>query len=125
MTLDRRLHQKRPQIQSEIVDRALVGRIGQRIAQLALHARRDQAIVCVLGSGADKGSSTSARLEDRPAQADERLLAVGIDGNLQKALALAAVEGENLVALHLADRLGEVKIHPIDRARLLLLLGDG
>ena len=124
MTAHRRLHQKWAQVQREIANRALVGLVRQGAAQFALHTGRDQAVIGVLGSGADEGCRPAARDKHRPAHADKRLLPVHLHAGLQKSLAFAAVYGKHLMPLQLGKRLGKVIIGLVDGGLLLLAL-DG
>ena len=117
-----RLHEQRPEIQSKIADGPLVGPLRERGTQLALHAGRDEAVIGVLTGGAQEGGCAAARHEHAAAHADEGLLAVRFQRDLQKALAFTAVHGEDLVALQPGHRLAEVIIELIDGGLLLLPL---
>ena len=98
-TAHRRLHEQRTKIQGKIVDGTLVCLVSQGAAQLALHTRRDQPVICVLGSRPHKGRRTAARDQHRAAHAHERLLTVKFDLGLQKALALSAIDSQHLMSL--------------------------
>ena len=123
MALDRRLHQKRLEVESEHFDRALTGLVRQRRAHLALKRGVDQAVVSVLGGGLNELHRGGAWLHDRAAQQRQRQLAVKQDGRAEHFLLLAAVDGEDLVPLETAERLLEIVVQAVDA--VLLRRGEG
>ena len=99
MALDRRLHQKRLEVEGKHFDRALAGLVRQRRAHLALKRGVDQAVVSVLGGGLNELHRGGAWLHDRAAQQRQRKLAVEQHGRAEHFFLLAAVDGEDLMPL--------------------------
>ena len=119
--LHRRLHQQGLQVQGEHFDGSLAGGVGQLVPGLPLQGGEKQPVIGVLRSGADKGHGAAAGADHRPAQPLQGGLSVHLHGDLQHALLLAPVDGQDLVALQPAEALAELVIQAVDR----VLLGSG
>ena len=117
-----RLHQKRPEVQREIMDRTLRSGIRQRAAQLPFQTRRQQAVIAVGRDCAEKRHGRRSGRYDRAADRLHGKLLVHVHGNSEPALALTAIERQHLMALEPGDRLREVVIEPVDRVLLLCRL---
>ena len=112
--LDRRLHEKRPEVEGKIVDGRRVCTLGECVSELALEAWRDEACEAVFAHRREKRHCARTRLHHGPAHDGQARGLVQIDGHLELAFAFAAVEGQNLVVLQLSDWLGEIKVQPVD-----------
>ena len=123
--LDRRLHEQRAEVERKVVDGLLVGRVSQGGAQLALHAGLQQPVIAVVADSLHEVHRGAPGLYHAAADALQRLVAVDRQADLQRALALAAVEGQDLMALQAGDGLREIKILPVDGGLLVLLLCRG
>ena len=95
----RRLHEKRAQVEGEIMNGLLVCHVRQRRAQFAFHAGLQQPVIAVVADGLDKFHRWAAGLYDAAPDALQRLVAVNGQADLQGPLAFAAVECQNLMAL--------------------------
>ena len=111
---DRRLHQKRLEIQGEVFDRALAGGVGEGCSRLAFHGRADEPVKRVVRRGADKGHCAAAGDDHGAAKLSQGKLTVKLDADAKKALLLAAVYGKYLMPLNFGDRLGKVVIQTVD-----------
>ena len=118
LALDRRLHQQRAQVGGKLADGAGAGRVGQVRSDLALKRGEEQPVIGVLGSRADKAHRARAGHNDGAVDRLQRAVALQLDGDLQEALLLTAVDGQDLVALQAGDRLGKVVVQPVDRILL-------
>ena len=125
LSLHWRLHQKWAQIQGKVVDGALLGRLCQQRPHLPFQRRLQQAIPGILRRSADKGHRGAARYQHRPAQRNQRMLPVQRRPNFQKALPLAAVNGQHLMSLHFGYRCRKVIIQPIDTVLRFALFRAG
>ena len=123
---DGRLQQQLAQVIAKDLDRTLGGSGRQLAAQLVFKAGVDQAAVGIAGGGIHNRRAGTAGLFAGKHPADDARCALGIDLNadLQKALALAAVQRQHTVAGNLVQRLGKVVILGVD-AVLILGLGTG
>ena len=109
-----RLHEKRPEVQREIMNGRLVCRVGQHRPELALHAGRKKPVVAVLRRRGQKRHRRRAGLYDALSDQLHRFHPVQIQRDLQIALLLAPVEGQHLMALELRDGLMETIIKPVN-----------
>ena len=119
MTLYRRLHQKRLQVQGKLSDSALAGGIGQGRAHLPLQRGVDQPVIGVLAGGGHNGRGRRAGLYHRPLYLVQRRDSVQQHGDGEEALLFAPVDGEDLVSCQLGQRLIEVVVQPVDAVLLL------
>ena len=113
LALDRRLHKQRLQVQCKLPDGPLVCLFSQQAAGFPLQGGEDQPVVGVLGGGLDKFHRRRAGLHHRPAQQGQRPVSIQGDGNLQHALLLAPVDGQNLVSLEPGKSLLKIIIQAI------------
>ena len=117
--LDGRLHEQRLEVQGKIADRGLVGRVGEQVADLPFQAREDQPVVAVLSGGCRRMSwRRLPGLTTRRRSVWIAASAIHVEADLQKALLLAAVERQNLMALQFCNRLGKLVIEAIDGIRV-------
>lgn len=119
MALDRRLHQKRPEVQRKVPDGALGCQFRQISAQLALQTRSQKPVIAVGADCAEERHGGRSGDDDAAAERLHSCILVHLDADLQKALALAAVECEHLMALELCHRLAEFVIQAVDRVLVL------
>ena len=115
---DGRLHEQRLEVEGKVADRGFVGRVGEQIADLPFQAREDQPVVAVLSGGCNECHGGAAGLDDKAAERLDRGVAIHVEADLQKALFLAAVERQNLMALQFCNRLGKLVIEAIDGIRV-------
>ena len=90
---------KRLEVEGKVADRGFVGRVGEQIADLPFQAREDQPVVAVLSGGCNECHGGAAGLDDKAAERLDCGVAIHVEADLQKALFLAAVERQNLMAL--------------------------
>ena len=121
--LHRGLHQQGLQIQGELADGPLVRPLRQVGASLPLQGGEDQAVVCVLRRGLDKFHCGAAGDDHMPPDGLEGPVPVQLHADLQKALLLPPVDGQDLVTLKPGEGLGEVVVQPVDRVLLHRRLG--
>ena len=114
-----RLHEKRLQVLREHANGLLVGAVGQLGANFAFQRREQEPRPCILNRVFQKFPIIAARNEHLRGDFGARFGFVHLDGDLQPFLLLAAVDGENAVALRQANRLGEVGILPVYAVALL------
>ena len=123
---DGRLQKQLAQIIAKDLNCALGSGIGQLAAQLVFKAGMNEAAVGVAGGGIHKLGAFAAGLfaGEHPADDARGTLGVDLNRDLQKALALAAVQCQHAVAGDLVQRLGVVVVLGVD-AVLVLGLGAG
>ena len=123
LALHRGLHQQGLQIQGELADSPLVRLVRQGGAGLPLQGGKDQAVVGVLRRGLDKFHGGAAGDDHVPPDGLEGPVPVQLHMDLQKALLLPPVDGQDLVALESGEGLGEVVVQPVDGVLLHRRLG--
>ena len=82
MTLDRRLHQQRAEIERKVVNGAFACIVSQSGTQLAFHAGGDQTVISVVCRSADKSIGVAAGNQNGTADAQQRLLVVDLQRDL-------------------------------------------
>ena len=122
LALNRRLHQQGPQVQCELADGALAGRLRQGGAGLPLQRGEKQPVIGVLRRGLDKLHGRAARHYHLPADRPQGQFPVQLHADLERFLLFAPVDGQDLMPLKPGDGLGEIIVEPVDR---ILLRGGG
>ncbi len=118
LPLHRGLHQKGLQIQGELADGPLAGGLGEAAPGLPLQGGEDKTVIGVLRRGLDKLHGRRPRDHHPAAEGPQGQLPVQLDGDLELSLLLSPVDGQDLVALHPGEGLGEVVVEPVDRVLL-------
>ena len=121
LALDWGLHEQGLEVQGKHVDGTLVGLVGEVAADLTLQRGLDEAVVGVIGGGADKGHGGRARDQHRPAHGHMGGLRIQLHRDLQNVLPLAPVDGQHLIALDAADRAFEIVVEAVHRVLRLLI----
>ena len=120
-----RLHEQLAQVQPEDADGRFVRLLREGSTDLALERGEDQPVKRIVRGQphllrARRGAAHTAVLHER-----QRAFPIPRDGDLQEALALAAVHGQHAVACRLPHRLAELIVRRIDGILLRLrCLGD-
>ena len=118
LSLHRRLHQQRLQVQGKLADGALVGLLRQQIPHLPLQRGIDQPVVGVLAGRLDEFHGGGAGLHHGTAHQRQRRVTVQQHGDREEALLFAPVDGQYLMPGQPGQRLLEVVIQPVDAVRL-------
>ena len=114
LSLHRRLHQQRLQVQGKLADGALVGLLRQQIPHLPLQRGVDQPVIGILAGCLDEFHGGGAGLHHSAAHQRQRRVTVQQHGDREDALLLAPVDGQNLVSRQLGQRLVEVIVQAVD-----------
>ena len=122
MTLHRRLHQQRLQIQRKVGDGALISGLGKLGANLVDKRRLEQAAPCILRRGPHKGHRSRVKTQHLTVDGRQRRAVLDLHTDGQKILLLAAIDSQNLMILQLMERRGKIVIVAVDA---VLLRGRG
>ena len=124
LALDGRCHQQLAQVDAEQPDGVLAGLFGELGADFPLDGGVNQTVIGILAGVLHQQSAGGTALHIQAADDIQGAAGVGDHAHLQKALFLAAVEGQHLMACQLFHRVGELVVGGVD-AVLLLLGGRG
>ena len=114
MTLDRRLHQKRLEVEREHPDRALGGGFREGGADFVDQRRHQKTRPGVVRCRAHESHRRTAGLQNGTAQHGQGDIVGNFDADLEKALLLAAVDGKDLMSPQFGKRLGKFIVQAVN-----------
>ena len=123
LAFHRRLHQKGLQVQGKLADGALVSPVRQRCPHFPFQRGVNEPVIAILGRGFDKLHGSGAGLHHRAPQHRQRQIPVQQDSDLQLFFFFTPVDGEDLVALQVAEGLLKIVVQAVNA--VLLRGGEG
>ena len=126
MTLHRRLHQQRLQVQRKVGNGPLVSGIGKPGANLVDKRRLEQAMPRILRRGTHKGHGGRGKAQHLTVDGRQRRAVLNLHTDGQVILLLTAIDGQNLMILQLMERARrQDRFAPVHHGRGVPLPGHG